>query len=103
MVARHGPASRSAAFRKIAARSSHRVWAHHCCASTADSIAIFTSAGPAWCTLASTLRWSCGEVTSMVFPVRISFPPMTRGISITEAPSSASLALRAAFSGEFGA
>ena len=53
------------------------------------------------------LQWSSqlfgGEVTSMVFPVRISFPPMTIGMSMTEDPSSASFALRAAFSGELGA
>src|SRR5207237_7852816 len=63
-VERHGPASSSAARRKIAARSSHGVWAQSWRASRAAAIACSTSAGPPEWTSASTWFLRCGITAS---------------------------------------
>src|SRR6185436_4868887 len=65
-MGRHGPANRSAALRNTAARSSKLQFDHSRHAFCAAQMALFTSAAPAWCTLASTRLCPCGLTQSMV-------------------------------------
>ena len=62
--ARHGPASRSAARRKTAARCSSVQLAHSARAASAASIAACASSAPAACQRASTRACACGSRTS---------------------------------------
>src|SRR5436309_2531948 len=66
---RHGPARRSAARRKIAARSSHAMRDHAACAVSDTSIARSTSTAPAWCQVARVCVWRCGMTTRATLPV----------------------------------
>ena len=95
-VARHGPASRSAARRKTAARSLQGRAAQERRASRAASAAAVTSAGPAWWKRASTWRCRCGITISATRPVRTSRPPTTHGISMVSAARAASRSFSAA-------
>ncbi len=89
--------------RKIAARSCGSIAAQDRRAAWAASIAACTSALPASWQRASRCACRCGTRTSAIRPVRISRPPITSGISISRAESSASLAWSAARSGVPGA
>ena len=80
-VCRHGPASSSAARRKIDARSSHGVRDQSCQASAAAPMARSTSPAPALCTVPSTWWRLWGMTASNVSPVTTSSPPITSGIS----------------------
>ncbi len=102
-VGRHGPASSSAARKKMAARSSQGIRDQSCHASPAASIARSTSAGPPWWTVASTWSLSCGSTCSKWSPVRTSLPPITIGSSICWPRSSPILRMTASRSGEPGA
>ena len=102
-VARQVVASSSAARRKTAARSSHGQRAHSRRASAAAAIACATCSGEALCQSARTWRWSCGITAFAVSPLRTSFPPMTRGISMRSLAMAASRALSSARSGDPGA
>jgi hypothetical protein len=66
-------------------------------------MACVTCFDDALCQSASTCRWSCGITDCAVSPVRISLPPMMRGISIRSFAISLSRSLSAFFSGEPGA
>src|SRR3990172_8701985 len=81
-VSRQGPASNSAARRKIATRSSHGVRLQSCQASPAALTAASTSPGPPWWTSARAWCRSCGMTASRITPVRTSLPPMMQGISM---------------------
>src|SRR6266550_2992443 len=102
-VARHGPASSSAARRKTAARSSHGQRDQSCQASPAAAVARSTSGAPPLWTVARTCPFLCGMTASNVSPVRISSPPMTRGSSSCCACSSARRTRSSSRSGEPGA
>jgi len=75
MVSRHGPASRSAAFRKIAALSSKLSAFHAGAADSAVSTASATSAAVASCIVPSTVCRRCGGSTSIASP-----PPIGRRV-----------------------
>src|SRR5579884_3839773 len=102
-VARHGPVRRSAARRKIAARSSHGIRDQSCHASAAAAAARSTSAAAPLCTVARTWLRLCGITCSNVSPVRTSSPPITSGISSCCDSSSASFARSSSRSGDPGA
>ena len=101
-VSRHGPASRSAALRKTAARASQGISDQSRQAARAAATARATSLGPAWWQVASTWRWSCGATAFAVRPVRTSRPPMTSGISTASPSIASSRDLRVCLSGEPG-
>ena len=86
--------SSSAAFRKMAARSSQLHADQSRCASPAAAMACSTCSGEALCQSARTWPWSWGITACAVTPVRTSRPPMTSGMSMR----SAAIALRRAFS-----
>jgi hypothetical protein len=102
-VGRHGPASSSAALRKMAARSSHGQRDQSSRALAAAAMACSTCSGRALCTSASTWPWLWGITAWPRLPVRISFPPMTMGMSTRSLLMLMSRAFSAAFSGEPGA
>ena len=81
MVSRHGPASRSAARRKTAARCSSVHEAHSACAASAASMACSVSRSPPACQVASSAWRSCGMRDVRTSPVKTSLPPMTHGTS----------------------
>src|SRR5439155_668960 len=100
---RYGPARRSAARRKMVARSRQAMRDHSRCATSAASIACATSAAPPLCQTARTWRWSCGMTTSAVRPVATPRPPMRGVISTTSLDILASWARKALRSGLPGA
>lgn len=69
----------------------------------AASMAIVSSFGPAWCSRATTWRWSEGITCSTTFPVKISLPLMTQGTSTTSERTRLRAFLRSPLSGLFGA
>ena len=103
IFARYGPASRSAAFRKTAARSCQGSAAQAGRAFSAASIARWASFAPAMWNFAITVECSCGITTSPVLPVRTLRPLMMQGMSIAFALCFFSSALTAAFSALPGA
>ena len=90
-VARHGPASSSAARRNTAARSSHGVRDQSCHAADDASIACCTCVASPFDTCASTWSLSCGATASNFVPTVTSLPPITNGISSAARESSATL------------
>ncbi len=102
-VARQVVASSSAAFNSTAARSSHGQRDHSRWACAAASMACATCSFEALCQSARTCRWSCGMTAWAVSPVRISLPPMIRGMSRRSAAIDRRRAFSSAFSGEPGA
>ena len=82
-TARCGPASRSAALRKIAARWCQGMRDQLLCASSAALIARCTSALPHLCQWPRKWAWSCGITAWARRPVRTRRPPMRAGISIS--------------------
>jgi hypothetical protein len=102
-VDRHRVVRSSAAFRKMAARSSQLQADQSRCASAAAAIACSTCSADALCQSARTWRWSWGMTACAVRPVRTSRPPITRGMSTFSAAMSSSRAFSSARSGEPGA
>ena len=101
---RHGPASRSAARRNTAARSSNGVFAHASLAAIAASMAAVASECSALVKVPSLAEWRCGCTTSMRSPPPIRWvPPMTCGRSIGSSASSSSAATSRVRSGLLGA
>src|SRR5450432_921587 len=70
-VSRHGPAKRSAAFKKMPARSAKLNARHDGATASAVSIAALTSAGVASCSAPSAMCRRCGATTSMRSPAPI--------------------------------
>ena len=103
IVGRHVVARSSAAFSRIAARSSQRQVDQSRCASPAALMAACTSCVRALCHVAVMCPCLCGDVAFAMSPVRISFPPMTSGISGHSFSIAARRVLSAARSGEPGA
>ena len=101
-VARHVVASRSAAFRNTAARSSQGQRDHSRWAFAAASIACATCSREALCQSPRTCRWSCGITALALSPVRTSLPPMTSGMSRRSPAMALSRALSSVFSGDPG-
>ena len=86
IFSRHGPASRSAARRNTAARSSNGIAAQASLAVIAASTAAVASACSALVSVPSTALWLCGWTTSMRCPPPMAcLPPMTCGRSIGSA------------------
>ena len=81
-VARNGPASISAARRKMRARSSNGIAAHPGAAFRAAAMAFSVTSVVAARARPSTRRWSCGAHTSKVVPSCEAFPSMWCGSSI---------------------
>ncbi|GBC80167.1 hypothetical protein HRbin09_01401 [bacterium HR09] len=102
-VSRQGPASSSAAFRKMAARSCQAIRDQVLWAASAASMAMATSCGPALWYLARTCPWRWGITQVPSLPVRTSLPPMISGISISWLRISASFFFKDARSGLPGA
>ncbi len=103
-VCRHGPASRSAARRRIAARSSNDIARHAGAASRAARRASCVSCWVAPASVPRTERWLCGWTTSNRSPPPMRWsPPMVIVSSSGSFCSSASLACSSARSGVPGA
>ena len=103
-VARHVVASRSAAGRKTAARSSQGQ-RRPLGAGRGRGLDRLRDVllGPALCQSASTWPWSCGITAFAVSPLRTSRPPITSGISIRSPAMASRRALSSALSGDPGA
>ena len=102
--ARHGPARRSAALRRIAARSSKDRSRQAGAAAFAASTAAAASAFVAPRATPTTLRWACGWRTSILGPLPVTrAPPIVCGRSCLVAASSTSATSSAARSALPGA
>ncbi len=104
-VCRYGPASRSAARRKIAARSSNGMARHAGAAPSAASIAERTSSAFASAVRPSTEEWLCGWTTSIEAPPPIRCSPPIVIVRSSWAPASSltrfSSAARSALPGAY--